>query len=525
MMQKRLLLLLLFICITLFFVVAVFSGCIEIPLPPPTIEPTSEPVASVTAAPVPKVYSFSRVRTDYRLDVTADGTAVTDKESGEITVVPFGDKMLFNNSLKYSKDTDFIIHHVRSHAETYSSMETTAALPVDFLRTTVYWTWDNKSPRECMAERFSSPFRYPDQPDKAVVSYICIAEFGAINSWDAAFDPAWDLDGDAVIDEGAGPLPDYVDLNVYNSAWKNYVAKYWTESWREELRKKIDLAAVQHFDGVMLDVMTGYWSWLQAYPSMDIAELRQHYVELLAWIYGYAKEQYGSAFLITGNIDPDGYQYLDDLSACLDGGYYQNAFFSWDGSGIVDGLCRSNSRVKFSNPRIEFLRSQGLSVLSMDHLGTGTVSAGLDFTDYDDRITEENLIQLFRWAIDSGSTPFVTQVFMSGPYNGIPRFSRVLPDLPPFTDTLYADWVIGSEDGDIISTGGGHDLVYGGLGDDQIDGGPGDDAAYYTGPRNDYEVIREGESIIVTATGSDDGRDVLINIERLIFSDTVEIIQ
>ncbi len=65
-------------------------------------------------------------------------------------------------------------------------------------------------------------------------------------------------------------------------------------------------------------------------------------------------------------------------------------------------------------------------------------------------------------------------------------------------------------------------MVYGGPGDDQIDGGQGDDAAYYTGQRKDYEVVREGENVIVTARKGDEGKDVLKNIERLIFSDMTE---
>ncbi len=302
------------------------------------------------------------------------------------------------------------------------------------------------------------------------------------------------------------------------------MAKYWTESWREELKKKIDLAAVQHFDGIMLDVMTGYWSWLEAYPSMNIDELRQRYIELIAWISGYAEEQYGSAFLVTANLDPDVYRYFDDLSLYIDGGYYQNAFFKWEGSGIIDGYGRSVSDHRFENPSIDFARSQGLSVLDMDHLGTGTVTEGLDFEDYNDRITDDKLLLLFRWAIDSGSTPYVSEVFMDKPYNsGIPRFSRIYADMPPFSDTPYADWVLGSDASDEFSTGAGKDLVYGGPGDDKIDGGAGrNDAAYYLGPRKDYEVVRAGESIIVTAQKGDEGRDVLINIEKLIFSDTTE---
>lgn len=314
----------------------------------PSAIPTSKTASEITFSAAKNPYDFPRVRTDYRLDLTSEGTAVIDRETGESTVVPYGEKMYFQGKLKYSKDTDYIIHHVRSHVEAYDSWQELVFLPVDYLRTAVYWTFDNKTPRQAIEDRFNSPHRFPDQSDKVITSYICIAEFGSTNTtWDPSFDPAWDLDGDAIIDENVGPLPDYVDLNVYNDGWKNYVARYWTNSWREELEKKIDLVAVQHFDGIMMDVMTGYWSWLKAYPSMDIGELRQQYKELIAHLSDYAKEKYGTAFLITANLDPDAYKYFGNLNEYIDGGYYQNAFFSWNGSGIIEGHGRLYQKLNF----------------------------------------------------------------------------------------------------------------------------------------------------------------------------------
>ncbi|OQB20279.1 MAG: hypothetical protein BWY11_02515 [Firmicutes bacterium ADurb.Bin182] len=511
------------------FTAALLDGCGRGPVSPVTVPsaalettaaPVTTPASTPAPAPAPNPYDFPNLRTEYRLDLTDGGTAVIDRESGVTTVVPFGEKMFFKGEMKYSKDTDFIIHHVRSHAETYVSMEESAILPVDFLRTSAYWAWDNKTPRECMEERFNTPWRFPDQPAMAIVSYVNMTEFSNIDGWDAAFDPDWDLDSDAIIDDGAGPLPEYVDTKVFNAEWKNYIAKYWTEGWREVLKKRIDLAAAQHFDGIMLDVPGGAWRWKNAYPSMDMDELTRLDNELLQWISGYVKEQYGSAFLVTGNFG--GARSFTDFGKYVDGAYCQNFFFSWDGSGIVNGYGLSASKKKFENIVVDFYNEQGVQMLNMEHLGTGVVSEGLDFVDYNDRITEEKLLALFRWAIDSGSTPFVIEVFMAQPYKLVPRFSRVFADMPSFSDTSYADWVLGSEADDVIPTGAGDDMVYGGPGDDQIDGGQGDDAAYYTGQRKDYEVVREGENVIVTARKGDEGKDVLKNIERLIFSDMTE---
>lgn len=468
-------------------------------------------------------YTFPRSRAEYRLNSTVGGTVVVDRTSGAEAMVPFGELMLFADSPKYSKDVDFIIRHVRAHAEIYLGWNEIADLPVDFLRTSPYWDWNEKSPRECIRDPFSSPHRFPDQPDKVITAYVNLAEFTGIGGWDPSFDPAWDADQDGTIDLDAGPLPGYVDTKVFNAPWKCYVAVYWSDSWREELKKKIDLVAVENFDGVMLDVMTCYWSWKNAYPSMDIAELRKHCAELIKWISVYAKDRYGSSFLITVNLDASAFEYFPDLGIYVDGGYYQNAFYSWDGSAVVDGYGVSTSKQEFRNPSIDFARSQGLSVLDMEHLGTGPVSPGLNFTNYDNRITEANLLLLFRWAIKSGSTPFVSPVFMKTLYTLVPRFTRIHVELPPFTETPYRDWVIGSTADDVISTGEGDDLIFSGTGNDRINGGVGEDAALFMGPRKDYTVSQAGETVVVTAKRGDEGTDVLTGVERLIFSNKSEV--
>lgn len=467
-------------------------------------------------------YTFHRRRDEYRLNSTAGGILVVDRTSGAEALVPFGERMLFAGCPKYSKDAGSIIRHVRAHTESYRDWNEIVDLPVDFLRTGPRWQWDGKSPRECIRDPFSSPHRFPDQPEKVITAYVMLAAFTRIGEWDASFNPAWDADRDGIIDLDAGPLPGYVDTKVFDAPWKTYVAVYWSDSWSEELKKKIDLVAVENFDGVMLDVMTCYWSWKNAYPSMNVAELRKRCAELIKWISVYAKDRYGSAFLITVNLDSSAFEYFPDLGIYVDGGYYQNAFFRWDGSAVVDGYGVSKSKREYRNPSIDFASSQGLSVLDMEHLGTGPVLSGLNFKNYDNRITEANLLRLFRWAIESGSTPYVSPVFMTTLYSLVPRFTRVHAEIPPFADTPYRDWVIGSEVDDIISTGEGDDLIFGGAGNDRINGGPGEDAALFAGPRKDYTVSQAGEAVVVTAKRGDEGTDVLTEVERLIFSNKSE---
>ncbi len=116
---------------------------------------------------------------------------------------------------------------------------------------------------------------------------------------------------------------------------------------------------------------------------MDLTVLRQQCVDLFKWASNYAKTTYGSSFLITANLDSAAKDYFLDLGQYVDAGYYQNAYFRWEGSGVVDGLGQSITADHFSNPSIDFIKSQGMAVLDMDHLGTGTVSSGLTFTNYD----------------------------------------------------------------------------------------------------------------------------------------------
>lgn len=465
-------------------------------------------------------FTFSDDRTEYRLDLTENGTSVIHRATGEVVTVPFGALMHFTDCSRYSKNTSSIIHNVRSHAEIYSNWDEIVDLPVDYLRTSVYHTWNGKTPQECIDELETCPHVFPDRADKVIVSYVNLMEFSNIGNWDFAFDPSWDIDNDALIDSGVTDLPDYVDTTVFNEPWKNYVAAYWTDSWKTVLKKRTDIAAKQNFDGIMFDVMTGYWTWMDAYPDSDLDDLRQKSVTLIKEISDYSKTKYGTAFIITANLDRDTYLYFEDLVTYVDGGYFQNAFFSWYGSAIVDGYGLSESEESYVNTPLDFIRNQGLSLLNMDHLGTGPVPPELEFENYDERITEENLLLIFRWATESGSLPFVTKLFMRIPaYNEIPRFSRVIPGNAAFGNTEYRDWVLGSDGDDEVLTGTGDDLFYGGRGNDHFEGGSGIDTALFTGDRSDYTIAQDSDSATVVDNVGQEGVDTLTDVERLIFND------
>jgi Ca2+-binding RTX toxin-like protein len=186
---------------------------------------------------------------------------------------------------------------------------------------------------------------------------------------------------------------------------------------------------------------------------------------------------------------------------------------------VVNGAGLSTRPDLFSNPLIDFTRGQGLTVLDLDHLGTGPVTAGLQFVDYNDRITDANLLRVFRWALESGSTPQVAPVFFGTPYTLIPRFVRMVPGVASAANTGYRDWVLGSAGDDVIDTGPADDLIAGGAGNDVIDGGPGSNAALYLGERSRFDTRTTGDTTLVSDRGGREGTDALTNVQLLQFAD------
>jgi hypothetical protein len=498
------------------------------PIAPPSIatpQPTLPVVPTSTATQKPTNdgdnFIFFEKRTSYRLDLSENGTSVINRKTGDKVIVPYGTKMTFANSSRYSKDSSSIIHNVRSHAETYAPWGSIVDLPVDYLRTAAYSTWNGMTPQESIESIETCPHIFPDRPDKVIVAYVNLMEFSRVGNWDFAFDPSWDSNNDNLIDDGVVDLPGYVDTKVFNEAWVGYGAAYWTDSWKLVLQKRIDLVAAENFDGIIFDVMTGYWTWMKAYPDGNLSDYRQKSVALIKEMSDYAKSKYGTGFLVTANLDSNVYLYFEDMGAYIDGGYFQNAYFNWDGSGRINEYGILGGEV-LANSIIEFMGDQNLSLLNMDHLGTGPVSPGLDFKNYDDRITEENLLPLFRWAAESGSLPFVSKLFMqTTSYNEIPRFSRVIPGKEAFGNTIYNDWVLGSDIDDVILTGNGSDLFYGGQGNDRFDGGADIDSALFNGNKNEYTITHNENGVTaITDNINQEGVDTLIDVEFLIFNDT-----
>jgi VCBS repeat-containing protein len=84
-------------------------------------------------------------------------------------------------------------------------------------------------------------------------------------------------------------------------------------------------------------------------------------------------------------------------------------------------------------------------------------------------------------------------------------------------DTLY-----GNAGKDFLDGGNGSDVLFGGAGDDEIDGGNGQDTVVLGGNRAQYHLTQRGDGSIVVRdlrSGSPDGTDRLVSIERVQFAD------
>lgn len=81
------------------------------------------------------------------------------------------------------------------------------------------------------------------------------------------------------------------------------------------------------------------------------------------------------------------------------------------------------------------------------------------------------------------------------------------------------DAAMGLAGNDAISTGDGRDWLWGGAGDDLLDGGSDIDVAAYVSSRSSYSISRAGNGWSVVDRSGSEGRDSLVNVERLKFAD------
>lgn len=100
----------------------------------------------------------------------------------------------------------------------------------------------------------------------------------------------------------------------------------------------------------------------------------------------------------------------------------------------------------------------------------------------------------------------------------------ILEDLDPIMVTAVAgtpraDVLDGTKGDDDMFGHGGADSLFGGRGDDYINGGAGIDVAFYNGKRANFTISSHGDSFFVSDRLGSEGKDLLVNIERIEFAD------
>ncbi|WP_342118020.1 DUF4214 domain-containing protein [Pseudoduganella sp. OTU4001] len=90
---------------------------------------------------------------------------------------------------------------------------------------------------------------------------------------------------------------------------------------------------------------------------------------------------------------------------------------------------------------------------------------------------------------------------------------------PVISGSALGEVLNGTAGAENILGAAGNDSLRGRGGDDYLDGGPGLDMAFFASPRAAYEVRAYGDRFLMTDFSGNDGRDLLSNVERLVFPD------
>lgn len=205
----------------------------------------------------------------------------------------------------------------------------------------------------------------------------------------------------------------------------------------------------------------------------------------------------------------------------------------WDSLVTVSG-----GKASFGGPATVALLGQPVEVRlggsqGAFHLGAGPNPAGstmpwiesANFNSYyyydGERYTlgrlELALLQDIGWTLEPGIT--LTDVVNTWDDRGMALY-RVGWDTDETIDgDVFGDRLEGRGGNDLLRGGDGNDTLAGGAGNDRLEGGTGLDMASWSLSRASYSVGKQGGSVIVQALTGAEGRDELLQVERLQFAD------
>lgn len=211
-------------------------------------------------------------------------------------------------------------------------------------------------------------------------------------------------------------------------------------------------------------------------------------------------------------------------------GDYQSV---WDSLVTVNG-----NRATFGGPATRALLGQPVEVRlggsqGAFHLGNGPELAdsatpwieGANFNSYyyydGERYTlgrlELALLQDIGWTLEPNLT--LTDVVNPWDDRPGPRYAVGWDNAETLSGDTLADRLEGRGGNDTLRGGDGRDALAGGNGNDRLEGGADLDTASWALARGNYIVSKPGGTLVVQAATGGEGRDELVQVERLQFSD------
>lgn len=135
-------------------------------------------------------------------------------------------------------------------------------------------------------------------------------------------------------------------------------------------------------------------------------------------------------------------------------------------------------------------------------------------TGYDEYLGNFKLLELTQGSFDAIT---IAYYISSDNVQGLYRY--VFSQDDEMIASSGNDVLLGYGGNDSIDAGAGNDVLDGGAGDDVLQGGAGIDTARYSGLRQQYSIVRQGDAWQVRDTVTNrDGTDSLIGVERLQFA-------
>lgn len=325
---------------------------------------------------------------------------------------------------------------------------------------------------------------------KIIFSYLSIGEAEDYRSY-------WNEDWES-------NEPDFILQE--NPDWAgNYKVKFWETEWQQIIFSQAEKIVNQGYQGMYLDIVDAYSDAevISAYSGQDLRQEMESFVISLS---AYVKALNPDFKVITQNAV--GLMALDD-----DAQYANTRFLdAIDGLGVEDLFYNDNSVSDWTPWDLEFIRlaqADGKFVLATSY---PTISSRQ--SDFLEQSLNESFIPFVATReLDGSIADSNYQIAQQLPEGWLDLLQSAAEEFQPevdFSGTDSSDELIGSASDERFA---------GFAGEDSIDGSGGLDTAVYSSAYADYLVTNSDGLLNIQSLSASDGDDLLLNIERLEFSE------